>query len=49
MDIVGTTIHALSDALAHVDHAAVTPLVAGASVVLLGLWLLARRRRTRNA
>lgn len=48
MDVIGTAIHELSAALAHVDHAAITPLLAGAGVVALGLWLLARRRRPRN-
>lgn len=49
MDLVGTAIHQLSAALAHVDHAGLTPLMAGASVIAAGVWLLARRRKANRA
>ncbi|PWK60453.1 LPXTG cell wall anchor domain-containing protein [Roseicyclus mahoneyensis] len=49
MDLVDTAIHELSAALADLDHAALTPLLAGAGVIALGLWLLARRRKANRA
>jgi LPXTG-motif cell wall-anchored protein len=45
MDLVGTAIHELSAALAHVDHAAFTPIIVIAAIVTLGGWILLRRRK----